>query len=486
MNASHFYYLHQFFLINSKIFEEYKFDGIWVNPVVQKSRGIFGYLYYKLRYFFSYLLYLKWSKLYKTIGIEKTYNISSFDISYQQKKKSILKSKLFLNTKIKKKFMINNLRCGDLISDTYLRFFEEVQIRKNNKSQYHIEQIFKYVYRFDNFFKKKLRNYDLLLPIQASFITNGYIVRYFLNKKKNVIGGWNFSQYIKKYTKTDYLHHCKWENYQNIFSKLKEKGKKLKLAHKYMKKRFSGEVDQTNYYMKKGTYTKFDRKDQKYLLQQYKKIDCIIFLPCFVDSPFAFGDIVFNDGYNWIIETLEFFKKKKLIVIIKEHPNSLSPSINFVKTLRSKYAKDFIWIDKETPNNHLFNLKPKVCISLTGNILIEVAYHNIIPISAGRNPFCNYDFVITPKTKIEYFKKIELGLKNKLLINKKKRKNKILECFYMHYLNNNDFGNYENYSRKFNINNFMRKFLSNSKLFKELNSEISAVMKINIKNYYNG
>ena len=87
MNASHFYYLHQFFLINSKIFEEYKFDGLWVYPIVQKSRGIFGYLSYKLRYFFSYLLYMKWSKLYKAIGIEKTYNISYFDISHLQKKK---------------------------------------------------------------------------------------------------------------------------------------------------------------------------------------------------------------------------------------------------------------------------------------------------------------------------------------------------------------------------------------------------------------
>ena len=74
------------------------------------------------------MLYLKWSKLYKAIGIEKTYNISTFDISYQQKKKSLLKSKLFLNRKVKKKFIINNIRCGDLISDTYLRFFRKVRI----------------------------------------------------------------------------------------------------------------------------------------------------------------------------------------------------------------------------------------------------------------------------------------------------------------------------------------------------------------------
>ena len=315
----------------------------------------------------------------------------------------------------------------------------------------------------------------MLLPIQASFISNGYPVRYFLKKNKYVIGGWNFSQYIKKFTKTDFLHHCKWEDYQNIFSKLDAKRNKLTLANKYMNKRFSGGVDKTNYYMKKGTYTKLNQIDQKYLIQENKKIDCIIFLPCFVDSPFAFGDIVFNDGYNWIIETLEFLKKKKLHVIIKEHPNSLPASINFVKTLRSEYIKDFIWIDKDTPNNYLFSLKPKVCISMTGNVLIEVAYHNSVPISAGRNPFCCYDFVVTPKTKKEYFKKIELGLKNKLILSKKK--DKILECFYIHYLNNNDFNNCENYSRKYKLNNFMRKFLNSSKILEELNTKISVVAK---------
>ena len=50
------------------------------------------------------------------------------------------------------------------------------------------------------------------------------------------------------------------------------KRNKLTLANKYMNKRFSG-VDKTNYYMKKGTYTKLNQIDQKYLIQENKKID---------------------------------------------------------------------------------------------------------------------------------------------------------------------------------------------------------------------
>ena len=103
MNASHFYFLHQLFLINSKIFQDYKFDGIWVNPVVRRSKNIFGFISYKVRFFFMFLLYLKWSKLYKAIGIERTFNISQIDINNYQRKQSYKNANFFLKKKIKKK-----------------------------------------------------------------------------------------------------------------------------------------------------------------------------------------------------------------------------------------------------------------------------------------------------------------------------------------------------------------------------------------------
>lgn len=176
-------------------------------------------------------------------------------------------------------------------------------------------------------------------------------------------------------------------------------------------------------------------------------------------------------------------RQNKINTIVKEHPNSKTASINFVKKLKTEYSNDFIWVDKNIPNDMLFRLKPEVCISLRGNVLIEIAYHKIIAISAGRNPFCSYDFVITPKSKNEYFKKIRLALNKKIFNSNKKNKNKILECFFVHYLNNNDFKNNENYSRKFNINRLMKNYLSNSKIFRKLNFEISKVMNINLKTH---
>ena len=355
-----------------------------------------------------------------------------------------------------------------------------MQITNDNESKYYVEQIFDYIFRFNNFLINRIKTYDMLFPVQASFVSNGYLVRYFLKYQKKVIGGWNFSQYIKNFSKSDYLHHFKWENYKIIFSGLKKKKKKLLIAQNYLNKRLSGGVDQTNYYMKKGSYSNSLKRKKNYLLKKEKKINCIIFLPCFVDSPFAFGDIVFDDGYDWITQTLKYLKQNKINTMVKEHPNSKTASIDFVKKLKTEYENDFIWVDKNTPNNVLFSFKPEICISLRGNVLIEIAYHKIIPISAGRNPFCSYNFVITPRSQKEYFKKIGLALNKKLNYQKKKHKREILECFYVHYLNNNDFKNHENFSRKFDINRLMKSYLSNSKIFKKLKVEISKAININL------
>lgn len=476
MNPSHFYFMHQFFLINSKIFSKYEFEGIWINPVVNRSNSFLGYLSYISRYFFSFLLYLKWKNLYYAIGVSNTKNISLIKVEKKIHKTLENNSRKFLEFKIKKKFRYNQIICGDLIYDSYLRFFNKVKIDKKNDIVFPISQIFLYLKRFDIFFKNNFFKYDLLLPIQASFVGNGYPVRYFLKKNKKVLGGWNFSQYIKKYSKNDYLHHYKWENYKSLFMKMKGKKDKIILAKDYLKKRFKGGVDQTNYYMKKGSYDNSNYKKNDKNLE--KKIECIIFLPCFVDSPFAFGDIVFNDAYDWVIKTLDFLKSKKIKTVVKEHPNSKIPSRNFVKKLKNKYANNFEWVDRDTPNNLLFSRKPKFCISLRGNVLIEVAYHNIIPICGGRNPFCSYDFVITPKNDNDYFRKISLTIDNKLNFKMKKYRKNILECFYMHYLNNNDYNYIDNYSRKFNINRFMKDYLSNSKIFQKLKPEILKIINL--------
>ena len=39
MNPSHFYFMHQFFSLILKVFSKYEFEGIWINPVVNRSNS---------------------------------------------------------------------------------------------------------------------------------------------------------------------------------------------------------------------------------------------------------------------------------------------------------------------------------------------------------------------------------------------------------------------------------------------------------------
>ena len=173
--------------------------------------------------------------------------------------------------------------------------------------------------------------------------------------------------------------------------------------------------------------------------------DVVIFLPNFVDEPHCYGNLVFNDFYEWIVETIEYFKNiKEIKLAIKIHPNSLYASEITTNKLRDKYF-DLIWLEKNVSNRIIFKNKPRLIISPYGTVLHEAAYHGVIPLAAGVNPYMSYRFVFTPKNKKEYFILLNKGINGQLKLEKDFKK-KIEECYYMLFLYNNDY--LENTSRK--------------------------------------
>ena len=454
MRFDYFYFVHQFLLMNSNYFKNYSFDGIWITTIYCKKNTKFQKIIFKIRLLLDFCLYCKWKVMYKSIGVRNFIYINNDP----NKINDIIKKNAseFLSTKALKNYYYKNIKAGDIIFDSYLRYYNKIFIDKNKKTEFQISQFFYVIQNINNKLKNKLKNYELLMPIQSSFL-HAYPIRLFLDYKKKVVGGWNFSQYVKIFSKDDDLHHYKWENYKTNFSKVLNKNKAKIDAKKKLNHRLQGGIDETNYYMKKSSYGTNMKK--------LKKFDCVIFLPCFVDSPYAFGDIIFESYYDWIKSTLDFLKKANIKTAIKEHPNSLPASRKFIKKFKNNYLnKNFIWLDKDTPNNLIFNYKPKVCISIQGNIIIEVAYHNLNIICAGRNPFCSYDFVIKANSKEDYFKKIE----ECIFENYKQEINfdEIYQSFYMHYINNND--DVDSLSRKYDIKKFMIKYLNHSKLLKKI------------------
>ncbi len=293
----------------------------------------------------------------------------------------------------------------------------------------------------DNFYFENKKLISAYL-VQKAFYINGFAVRYFLDKKVKTFGGITDNQYIKKFSKKDYLASRNCKNVNKSFKKLKDKRIKIRISKRYLENKFQGKKVKGLDRMRESPY------GQKKKFKISRKFDVVVFLPEFSDAPHSYGNFAFNDCNEWVHETIKFLKLQKLNIAIKEHPNTwLHSSQMFIDILKKKYS-GLVWFNKNISNLAIFNKKPKFGISPFGTVLHELAYHNIIPIAAGNNPYMSYDFVFTPKNKKDYFSLISLAAKNKLKL-KKNYKEKIAECYYMYFLHNDDY--MENYSRSVNL-----------------------------------
>ena len=303
---------------------------------------------------------------------------------------------------------------------------------------------------FDNlnqFFDKNKKDLEYYIPQYAGYIHHGIPVRFFLKKNIKTIGGITSCQYSKKFTNKDFHHVYNPKFVKNNFDKLRNKNEKRKIAKKLLLEKFKGKINSEYSYMRKSYY------DNKKNINA-KNIDILIFLPNFVDAPHCYGKLVFNDFQEWLTKTLEYLTKiKNLKIGIKVHPNSLYVSRQLTKNFKDEYSGSVIWIDSNISNKKIFTNKVLFGLSPYGTVLHELAYHNIIPISAGDNPYMSFDFVNTPKNKSDYFNLIDRAIQKKIKF-KKSLKKELEESYYMFFLHDNDY--IKNYSRKFDLRKYQQ------------------------------
>lgn len=200
-----------------------------------------------------------------------------------------------------------------------------------------------------------------------------------------------------------------------------------------------------------------NKNKQTNRLQDY---DIAIFLPNFFEAQREWGEIIFNDFYEWIIFTLDFFTENKIKISIKPHPNSYTihrENIRLIEKLKKKYSH-FIWLDSNTPNKEIFK-KIKLAISPWGSVLWELAYFKIPCISIGENPGKQYKFSFIPKTINEYKYLLENYKKLKSTVKKKS----IYEFVYVYMINNNDA--FSNIARKIDLRSINLNVSSGLKIF---------------------
>ena len=457
-----YYYLayYKLLFLDNK-FSDYEIIGLWpyIQRTTRKRHILLEFLNEIYLYFYDYLEFLKWRKLYRSIGIKKfeRLNFSILEkiyFKFTNKQFNFLFKDIF-------KYEINQIPIGDLLYDTYLRYRAQPTYLAADKA-FIKKLIFKANLAFLKLNKINEKYYfHSFYTSYSSYLHHGIPVRFFLNKGAEVFSGQNNSQYNKRLFISDMNHTENYLKFKKMYFEIEQNKKLLNFSDEDLKLRFSRDSNNSMKYLQTDTYNV--RKDKKINLKQIDGLDGIVFLQDFYDSPHCWGKIAFDDFYKWTIYTLNVVKKSNLKIGIKPHPNSWhnsQDSILVYERLKRKFP-NVVWIDKDYPNKIIFN-QIKFGISCTGTVLFELAYHGIKSICCGDPPGKDFNFTINAKTRSEY-KNILLNINNIKLPNYSK--NDLLIYNYLYYHSNLD--GYENMARKLKLKNI--DFSSSEGLLKFIN-----------------
>ena len=419
-----------FLLIREKRYINHNF--ILYFPVINFYKFSYKNNILKFVYFFynslirDFLINFGWRRFYNLI-VNNNYTHTNKNI-FQEIKLLKVAEQFIHNIKTKKnlqEFRYKGILIGDLIYDTYLRFANKVTV--DLKDPFLLEIFAKSIFATHqlqkNFGKSQI---ECFLTKQSAYIQHGIITRFFLKQKVPTYNFDNKIDYLREITSDNFYIRKNYEKYRSNFSKLKNKKFKIKISQQLLSEKFSGKIINQEKWMPISVY-------HNTKIKVNKKIRCVLFLHCFIDSPLAWGKIIFNDFHDWTIKTLDFLQESGLEeeTIIKGHPNAKEGSKEFETYLKKKYPK-FVWLDKNSSNKEIFKLKPHFGLSVYGTVLHEMAYHKIYPIAAGDNPCMSFSFVKTCKNQKEYFHEIKRCIRNKPIY--KPNKKEIYEMVYCNYI----------------------------------------------------
>ena len=315
------------------------------------------------------------------------------------------------------KIKYKQILIGDLIYDTYLRFFKKSTL---NVRDINLLILLCRTFYEIKFLEKISKDIDIYLTGYSVYTNAGLPVRVFLNNNVKV---YSFSdvEVGKLLSKTDLTQVKPYWNYRSIFMNLKFKSEKINQGINILTNRMNGVLDL--WYMNHNPYLIDDK-------EFVGVFDGIMFLHDFTDSYYVYRDVLFCDFLEWTEHTFNLIIKNNLNIGIKPHPNQNPTSLKITSSLMKKY-KNLNWIDQFVSNNAIFSSGISFGISVYGTILSELAFNRIIPISCGDNPTVDYNFTYNAKTIEEYD---DLILNHKKHVLKKNAEKELGEFMYMHYL----------------------------------------------------
>lgn len=372
----------------------------------------------------------KWIKLYSSYCDNVAYRHEGssniiFDLkawyrAYKIYKKIISKEQLL-------SLSIENIKIGDLVYDSYLRFKPAPTVNINDFYLcIVIWQAIRDIYMTNRYFSEKKPS--ILLTSYSTYIQHGITVRIATNFDTKIYSFGNFQTFSKELTKYDWYHTSAYRQYKENFENLPDSKCALENAKSALEIKLSGGIDTSTAYMKKSAY------ELSELNIPYVKDHVVVFLHDFYDSPHVYGDMLFTDFFEWVEFTLKILEKENIPYYLKPHPNQIEDSQKVIDTMKMKY-KNINIISSKITNRQLVEAGIKVGISVYGTVAHELVYMGVPIILCGDNPHSSYDFCFEAKSKDEYVSLIKRYSNLKLRDNAKKE---VESFYYMHNLNSSE------------------------------------------------
>jgi len=317
---------------------------------------------------------------------------------------------------------------GDLIYDTYLRYYHEPTITKlDQRLKFIIRVSLDIYYSFCDLLDSQ--PIKVLIQSYTSYITHGICSRIALHKGLKVYCI-SSDAYIIQEAKLDFPYHG--INHTKFLPENDISTDKLHIAESLLTKRFEGGIDEATSYMKQSSFFQSNKFESLKLLFNKQNRNIVIYAHDFYDSPHINRLLQFDDLFKFLDETLFFLNNlSDVSVFIKIHPNGILGADDITIKLVQKYNNNnFYILDANVSNLDIIKLKPDIIGTARGTVGIEMSYFEIPVVALFDNIYCNYNFVHTCKSVIEYFNILSGNSNYKIDYNKKN----IYNFYYKAYL----------------------------------------------------
>jgi hypothetical protein len=380
---------------------------------------------YEKGYFFIFQNFT--SRVYRQMGYIKLF---SLDDSYYKKKEvlNIFNSK-YKNIKTINdllNFEIEGIVIGDLIYDTYLRYFEKHTI-KNIYDENLKDLIY---FTIDNYFliKHYIEKYCFksLITTYASYTCHGLAVRICLEKKIPVYSVGDDGYMVKEITKEyPYSINHYWNyKFEKLDLDISDK------INKQLTKRFTGHIDTALSYVKFSTFGTSSQNINYF--GNKKKRNVVVYVHDLYDSPHWIKKFLYNDYFEFITELCEQIKEdKQTRYYFKLHPNAIKGSNEIIiEFLENLNLNSVTILPIEVKNNDIIVFNPDLVVTVNGTIGMEMAYFHIPVVALEDNLYMNFSFVHSCSTLKEFYSIVKGDITPTINFDK----DEILSFYYQAYI----------------------------------------------------